>query len=196
MKKLIIILALLIPVVAFTQEPTNGDQGIVCRATILDGDTVPYMYLDPAYIYAPIVFKNKKKAIEFTRLVRYIKKVYPYAKYIGLKYTEYNELLSNIESKTKREKTKDRLEESLRSQFEGELVKLTFTQGKLLMKLIDRETSYTTYQVVDHFKGGFQALFWNSFGKLFGYNLKDEYEPEGKDRDIEMIVIMIESGTI
>lgn len=196
MKKLILILIILIPLVAFTQEPTNEAQVIVCRATILDGDTVPYMYLDPAHIYAPIVFKNKTKAIEFTRLVRYVKKVYPYAKYIGLKYTEYNDLLSNIESRTKRERTKERLEQSLRSQFEGELVKLTFTQGKILMKLIDRETTYTTYEVVDHFKGGFQAVFWNSFGKFFGYDLKDEYEPEGKDRDIEMIVVMIENGTI
>ncbi len=195
MKKLILIL-LLIPFFAFAQEPSKEPQGIVVRAVVFEGDTIPYMFLKAANIYAPIVFKNKKQAIEFTKLVRHVKKVYPYAKYIGLKYVEYTELLNGIEDKRERERTKNKLEESLRAQFEAELMKFTFTQGKILMRLIDRETSYSTYQVVDQFKGSFQAVFWNSFAKLFGYSLKEKYEPEGRDRDIEMIVIMIENGTI
>ncbi|HDQ15501.1 MAG TPA: DUF4294 domain-containing protein, partial [Bacteroidetes bacterium] len=98
MKKLLLIL-LLIPFFAFAQEPSKENQGIVVRAVVFEGDTIPYMFLKPANIYAPIVFKNKKQAIEFTKLVRHVKKVYPYAKYIGLKYVEYTELLNGIEDK-------------------------------------------------------------------------------------------------
>ena len=84
----------------------------------------------------------------------------------------------------------------MRGQLEDELIKLTFTQGKILMKLIYRETNETTYNLIKDFRGGIVASFWQTFGKIFGYNLKVTYDPNGVDRDIENIVFMIENGTL
>ena len=129
-------------------------------------------------------------------MVRHIKRVYPYAKLIGNKVNEYNKYLNGIENNRQREKELDRIEKEMRAQLEEQLVKLTFTQGKILMKLIYRETNNTTYNLIKDFRGGITATFWQTFGKIFGYNLKVTYDPIGVDHDIETIVVMIENGTI
>lgn len=180
------------------QDPNpNGEvTGIVTKAVIIEGDTVPLFWIPTVRIYGPIIFKSKVQVITFTRLVRHIKRVYPYAKYIGNKVNEYNTYLNSISSDRQREKELDRIEKELRGQFEEELKKLTFTQGKILMKLIYRETNTTTYNLIKDFRGSITAFFWQSLGTVFGYNLKVTYDPVGADRDIENIVIMIENGTI
>lgn len=171
-------------------------KGIVTKAVIMDGDTVPLFWLPTVKIFGPIMFKSKVQAITFSRMVRYVKRVYPYARFIGIKIDEYNVYLNSIENNRTREKEIARIEKELRAQFEEELVKLTFTQGKILLKLIYRETSKTTYGLITDYRGNLTAFFWQSIGKIFGYNLKVTYDPIGVDRDIENIVIMIENGTI
>ncbi|PLW92479.1 MAG: DUF4294 domain-containing protein [Marinilabiliales bacterium] len=200
MKSLIVILlTFFITINLSAQRNGNNDgevNGIVTKAVILDGDTVPLFWLPTVKIFGPILFKSKVQAITFSRMVRYVKRVYPYARFIGKKVDEYNVYLNTIEDKRFREKEINRIESELRAQFEEELVKLTFTQGKILLKLIYRETSKTTYGLITDYRGTLTAFFWQSLAKVFGYNLKVTYDPTGVDRDIENIVIMIENGTI
>ncbi len=177
----------------------NGEgeiNGIVTKAVIIEGDTVPLFWLPTVRIFAPMVFKSKVQVIEFTRLVKHVKRVLPYAKMIGRKVNEYNTYLNSITNDKKREAELNRIEKELRAQFEDELTKLTFTQGKILLKLVYRETSNSTYSLIKDFRGSLTAFFWQSLGKVFGYNLKVTYDPVGIDRDIENIVIMIENGAI
>lgn len=200
MKKLLFLLLLVVASSAISQAQTNGSQGvtdgIVTRAVIIEGDTVPLFWIPTVKIFGPIIFKSKVQMIEFSRLVKHIKKVYPYAKLIAHKVNAYNTYLNTIKSDNKRDKEVKRLEKEVRSQFEGELTKLTYTQGKILLKLIYRETSSTTYNLIKDFRGNLTAFFWQSLGSFFGYNLKVTYNPDGLDRDIETIVVMIENGTI
>lgn len=199
--KTIAALLILLSIVSGSAIAQNGEtsgeiNGIVTKAVILEGDTVPLFWLPTVRIFAPMVFKSKVEVIEFTRMVRHIKRVYPYAKIIGKKVNESNKYLNNISNDRERERELDRIEKELRAQFEGELTKLTFTQGKILLKLVYRETSNSTYNLICDFRGSLTAFFWQSLGKVFGYNLKVTYDPIGVDRDIENIVIMIENGAI
>lgn len=171
-------------------------EGIVTRAIIVNGDTLPLIRMREVVIVAPRLFRNKKDAIEWTRLVRNVKKVYPYAKLAGQKMKEYNEMLRPIESKSERRRLIRELEDQLFQEFEKDIRSLTVTQGKILMKLIDRETSKTTYDIIREYRGSIMAGFWQITGSIFGYNLKEPYDPEGKDREIEVIVQMIESGIL
>lgn len=200
MKSLVVIfLTLILTINISAQRNSEKDgvvDGIVTKAIILEGDTVPLFWLPTVRIYGPIIFKSKVQAITFSRLVRYVKRVYPYARFIGKKVDEYNLYLNTIDDKRFREKEINRIEGELRAQFEKELVKLTFTQGKILLKLIYRETNKTTYSLISDYRGTLTAFFWQSLATVFGYNLKVTYDPVGVDRDIENIVIMIENGTI
>lgn len=177
-------------------KPQEQVKGFVTRAVILDGDTVALMWLPTVCIYAPMKFNSKVQVITFTKLVNHIKRVYPYAKLIGRKVNEINKYLNTLQNDRVREKEKDRLEKELRDEFEDELKKFTYTQGKILMKLIYRETSKTTYEIVKDYRGGFNAILWQSVARIFGYNMKVTYDPNGADRDIENIVIMLENGTL
>jgi hypothetical protein len=147
-------------------------------------------------ITAPIIFSSKGQAVSWTRLVQNVKRVYPYSKMAGIKMKEYNELLRPIESKKERKRLINKLQDELFADFEKEIKGLSIAQGKILVKLIDRETSFTTYDIIKEYRGGILAGFWQITGSFFGYNLREPYEPYGRDKEIETIVIMIENGTI
>jgi hypothetical protein len=166
------------------------------KAVVLEGDTIPYIELPTIKYFAPRVFANRYEEARYGRLVRNVKKVYPYARLAGIKFNEYNELLNKIESESQKRKITKEIEQQIKAEFEGELKRLTFTQGHILIKLIDRETQHSSYDVLKDFRGTLTAVFWQSFGRIFGYNLKTKYDPEGEDRLIEEIVRMIEAGVI
>jgi len=195
MQRFIIILLFLASFQIFAQD-VEPAKGIVTKAVIIDGDTVPVFWIPEVRITAPITFKSKGQAITWTKLVQNVKRVYPYAKLAGKKMKEYNELLRPIDSKKERRRLVNQMQDELFAEFENELRNLTVTQGKILVKLIDRETNFTTYDIIQDYKGGIIAGFWQIAGSIFGYNLKEPYEPDGKDREIETICIMIENGTI
>ena len=171
------------------------NEGIVTRAVVLEGDTIPFIELRPFTLLAPRIFTSHREEIRFTRLVYNIKRVYPYAKLAGQKFVEYHRLLSSI-PESQRKRVSRELENQIREEFEGDLRRLTITQGHILIKLIDRETQHTSFDVVKEFRGGFNAVFWQSVGRLFGYNLKTRYDPNGADRHIEDIVVLIEKGLL
>lgn len=170
--------------------------GKTVQALVVDGDTLPLIELQPVMIFASRHFSSRWEQRRYQRLVYNIKRVYPYARLAGLKLHEYNEELSRIESEAKRRKFLKNVEQEIREEFEADLMRLNRTQGMILIKLIDRETSHTSYDLLKDFRGAFSAVFWQSLGRLFGYNLKIPYDPDGEDRLIEEIVVMIEAGAL
>ncbi|MFW5891924.1 MAG: DUF4294 domain-containing protein [Bacteroidota bacterium] len=178
---------------SFSQK-TNG--GTTTRAVIYKGDTIPYIKLKAFAFVAPKHFKNNREKRRYTRLVYNIKKVYPYARLAGLKYRQYSEQLAEIDSEYERKKMTKQIENEIKEQFEDDLKKLTISQGHILIKLIDRETQHSSYDLLKDFRGIFTAVFWQSFGRIFGYNLKTKYDPDGEDKKIEEVVLLIERGLL
>lgn len=140
-------------------------------------------------------YRTPSEQRRYDRLVRNVKKVYPYAKLAGIKLREYDAMMAGLTEKQQK-KLYRQAEDDLKAEFGEDLKKLTITQGHILLKLVDREVGNPTYNIVKELRGTFIAFFWQNIGKLFGYNLKEKYDPTGEDRDIEMIVQRIESGTI
>ncbi|MGL5318560.1 MAG: DUF4294 domain-containing protein [Bacteroidales bacterium] len=166
------------------------------RAVIENGDTIPFVRLRPIYIFPRVVFKNEKEEIAYWRMVRDVKKTLPYAKLIYetlLETYEYMETLPNDKEKTKHLK---KMEKELFDTYKPVLKKLTLRQGKLLIKLIDRECNQSSYVLIKAFLGSFRAGFWNTFASIFGASLKQEWEPQGRDKEIERICILVESGQL
>ena len=181
--------------IVFCSLANAQETKIVSYAKIVDGDTIPVVNLEEINISAyRIVEKNEFR--KMTRLIRHIKKVYPYAKLAGIKLKEYNNILLQTPDKQEQKKILKRAEQELKEEFGDDLKKLTFTQGRILIKLIDRETGNSSYDLVKDLRGGFSAFFYQTFARLFGYNLKTKYDPKGEDSLIELIVMMIENGSI
>lgn len=184
------------PAIAAIQENEERLKGQTVAARVTDGDTLIVIELQPVNVVAPRQFKNRWEAYRYDRTVRNVRRVYPYAQLAGIMFREYSEQLMQMDSERERREFARNAEKELRQQFEEDLKRLTFSQGLILIKLIDRETNHTSYDVVREFRGLFSAVFWQSLGRLFGYNLKTEYDPYGEDRMIEEIVQLIEEGLL
>ena len=172
------------------------DKGIVVKAKFENGDTIPLITLNPVYITSERIFKNKKQAEIYWKLKRDVKKVYPYAILAEAKLKEYNARLATMDTELERKEYMKKAEKELKKQFEGDLKKLTVTQGKLLIKLIDRQTGETSYELVKELRGSFSAFMWQSLAVIFGSNLKYEYDSKDKDKMIEQVIYLVESGEI
>ena len=169
---------------------------IVSYGTVLDGDTIPKVILDPVYVVDYRKFPSKKAKRRYTRLVRYVKNVYPYAKLAGEKLRAYDVVLREAKTKNERHRIMKKVEKEIRDEYEGKLRDLYVGEGKILVKLIDRECNHSSYVLLKELRGGVSAALWQGVGRLFGYNLKVRYDPYGKDRQIEKIVQMIDRGII
>lgn len=176
-------------------NPHDAD-GYHVAGIVVKGDTMAVMILDQVYIWGNKTSRNSSEARQWERLVRNVKKAYPYAKLAGIKFDEYNREIAGIKSEKVQKAMMKTAEDEIEAQFGNELKDLTITQGKILLKLIDRQTNNCSYDIVVDFRGHFRAFFYQSFARLFGYNLKVKYDPLGADADIERIVLMIESGSI
>jgi len=154
------------------------------------------MSLTEVKIFGPVIFANKYEALRFSKLVYHVKKVYPYAKIVSVKVLEYNYIINKASSRKERKQLMKQAEEELIAQFEDDIKNMSELQGEILIKLIDRETGSSSYDLIKEFRGGIVASLYQSFGRLFGYNLKSTYDPLGKDKDIEQIVVMIENGEL
>ncbi|MCK5857231.1 MAG: DUF4294 domain-containing protein [Bacteroidales bacterium] len=193
MQKAVLIISFLFLFVVLSAQQTTP---IISQAIIIDGDTVPQINLAAIYIVGHKKFATKKAERRYYRLVRYVKNVYPYAKLAGEKLRDYDQILRATDSKRERRKIMKRVEKEIRADYEGKLRKLYVGEGKILVKLIDRECNHSSYVLLKELRGGVSATLWQGVGRLFGYNLKVRYDPKGKDRNIEMIVRMIERGII
>ena len=167
---------------------------LIVRAVIYNGDTIPYATLAPVECYVPRYFKNKKEAAKWDRLKYNVKKVYPYAILAAARLKEYDLLLAKIPNENDRKKYLKLAEKQLKDEFGAELKNLTMTQGRILVKLVDRETGKTTYDIVKDMRGSFSAFMWQGLAVLFSSNLKDEYDGNGEDKAIEDAIKLIEGG--
>jgi len=168
----------------------------IMEARIIDGDTVLIAEIPEVLIFPGYLYKNRWSFWRYRRLVHNVKKAYPYAKLAASKLEEIEENLEKIDSEKKQKKYIKEAEKQLMDEFEDEVKHLTITQGRILLKLIDRETGDTTYRLLQDLKGNFSALFWQAVARVFGSNLKTTYDPQGDDRMIEQIVLMIEAGQL
>jgi hypothetical protein len=161
------------------------------------GDTLPVIiHLREVLVYPPLKFKNKKEEREYNRLVRDVKKTLPYAKLVYGTLIETYEYIQTLPDEDAQNKHLKRMEKELFQQYKPELKKLTLSQGKLLIKLIDRECNQTSYALVGAFLGKFRAGFWNLFAGILGASLKSEYDPKGKDAMTERVVRLVEHNQI
>jgi hypothetical protein len=166
------------------------------RITVVDGDTVLLVDLKPITVMPPLVFTSNRQIKKYTKLVLYVKKVYPYSQIVKAQLAEIDANLANYKTEKEKKKYIDSKEKELKQEFEGQLRSLTFSQGRILIKLINRETGVTTYAIVKELKGSINAFFWQSVARLFGSNLKLEYDAKGDDILIEDIVVRIENGEL
>jgi len=168
----------------------------VLKGQIWQNDTLPHIELKEIAILPPRHFKNRWQERRYWRLVYNLKKVLPYSKIVSATIQDVDRHLVNIKTDKERRNYIHRVEDSLWGVYEQDMRKMTVTQGKLLFKLVDRQTSKTTYYWIDHYRGSFSAFFWQAMARLFGSNLKSAYDPQGKDRLIEELVGYIERGLI
>lgn len=175
----------------------RGEPNLV-PARVDNGDTTIMLSLEEVTVFSPLVFKNKREKKKFYKLVRHVKKVYPYARLAGIEFKKVEARLDSAESYKERRRIAKEVEKKIEKRYKEELKKLNFTQGTILIKLIDRETKHTSYVILEEMRGRLMAGFWQGLGRLFGYNLKEGYDPENNDmdRDIETIVQMIEAGVL
>ena len=198
MKRLIFLILFLsfIAVHLNAQEQTTTIKGYVVPICVYKGDTIPSMRMPTLYVYKPLVFKNKKQQQEYNRLVRNVKKTLPIAKEVNRAIIETYEFLQTLPDEKAREKHLSMVEKSVKEQYTPRMKQLTLSQGKLLIKLVNRETSSSSYELVKAFLGPFKAGFYQAFAAIFGASLKKEYHPEDEDAMIERIIILVENGQL
>lgn len=190
MKSRVVILLLLIAFVVPSALAQRRSRGFWHQEWTVDkGDTIPHIYILPVRKYA-----RRPDMRRYQRLVRQVKKCYPLAKQARIEMERMERQLLAVKDKKEQEKLAKQLQKQLIKQYTPVILKMTISEGKVLLKLIDRETEYTAYQIIKDFRGGFVAGFWQMFAKMFGNNLKMDYQPESRDRVLEQIVTYYEMG--
>ena len=174
-------------------EPTTA---YLTPTYIHEGDTIPYVALPAVYIFKPVTFKNKRQERRYNKLVRDVKKVLPIANEVKNAVIETYEYIMTLPDDKARQRHLKAVEKSVKEQYTPRMQKLTFSQGKLLIKLVDRQTNSTGYELVKAFLGPFRAGFYQAFAALFGASLKKEYDPQGEDALTEQVVLMVENGQL
>ena len=158
----------------------------------IDGELVPNWVIPEIVVFPKRTFKSKKDYRQYQRMIHNLKVVYPYAQIAKNMLNEVDEELKTKKSEHEKKVYIDQVEKDMREQFEKQLVKLTVTQGKMLIKLIDRETGQTSYQLVKELKGNFAAAFWQAVARIFGSNLKSEFDCEGEDKILNELIVLYE----
>lgn len=179
------------PTQDITVAPLSGYR---CRAEIINGDTIPVVDLYPVEVETNYVFKTRQQYVLWTRIKRDVKITYPYAIIAAAKLKEYDVILAKIPDPKLKKAYLRICEKDLRKEFEGTLKELTVPQGEILMKLIDRESGKTAYDIVKEMRGTFQAVMWQTLASLFGNTMKHEYDGGVRDVMIENAVKLVESG--
>lgn len=162
------------------------------------GDTCRLTYIREIVVYPPLKFKNKKEEQFYWRTVRDVRKTLPYAKLAFATLCETYEYIQTIPDKKKREAHLKRLEKDIFEQYKPVVKKMTKNQGKVMLKLINRETDQTGYSIVRAFLGSFRAGFWQTFGRFFGINMRAGFNPKKNKEDavIERVATLIEQGAL
>ena len=196
MKRLFVIwICISFTAIASAQWPKNLQ---IIQGELSGKDTIAHVDLPEVGIYPPRVFKNRTEEQQYWRLVMRVKKVLPYAKEAGILVRKYEvEVPANARGRDRRIYVK-RAEEELTRKYGPTMKKMSINDGRILIKLIDRETHKASYDLIHELKGGVPAAFWQGVARIFGNNLKAKYDPYGdkEDRQIEQIIQFIEMGVI
>lgn len=173
-------------------------QRTFARSSIYKGDTILWVELKPVYVYKPLKFKNKQQQQSYNRLVRNVKKTLPIAKEIKGIIIQTAIILDSIPTEKERKQYINQIEKQLKETYTPRMKKLTLSQGKLLIKLVDRECDKTSYQLVKSFMGSFKAAFYQTFASIFGASLKKEYDPDNVEDDAmtERVIVLVENGQL
>lgn len=163
---------------------------------LVDNDSIQYVELNTLYVYPKLTFKDEKQRQAYNRLVANIKKVLPIAKEVNSIIVETYEYLQTLPDKKSKDEHMKRVEKGIRKEYTPRMKKLTYSQGKLLIKLVYRECNSSSYQLIQAFLGPIRAGFYQAFASLFGASLTKKYDPEGVDKYTERIVRQVEAGQI
>lgn len=178
------------------QDTLRLEDTTIVYGMIIADDTILLGNIDPVIVYPTPTFESRRELRRYNRLVRNVKKVYPFAKMAGEKYDTVEAKFLTMKTERERKAYIKQVEQEIMDEYEDDLKKLTITQGRILLKLIDREIGETSYDLLKEFKGTFSAFFWQTLARIFGHNLKSEFDPEGEDKLLNEIVILIENGQL
>ncbi len=193
MKRVTMIVLLLAAVVSTFEASAQRRRGWWHQEWEVDkrGDSIALVHILPVY-----VFNRPVDLRRYNRLVDAVKKVYPLAKVARNKMDEMEAQLTHLGTKKEQKEYIKHVYHEIMDEYTPVAKRMTRTQGRVLLKLIDRETEYTAYEILKEFRGGFVAGFWQGVSKVFGHDLKDDYDRTGEDKIIEQIIIYYEAGLL
>lgn len=173
-------------------------QGYLLPAVTYNGDTIPHIRLREFPVFPKPKFKDKKTEKFYWRTVRDVKKVYPYVKFVGEEYRRIDAMCDTISDKKEKKRYLKKYEKELLKKYKPIMKTFTLSQGKMMIKLIDRECEKSSYELIKEFRGGFVAWWWQVFAKMLGADLKDDYDISEKEQDkiIERVILLYEAGAL
>ena len=172
------------------------DRFFILQNVNRDGVTMPEVEIKEVTVIGRSNRSSRSSLRQYERLVYNIKRVYPYAILVRDMLSQVNDELIMLEDDKERRKYIKGVEKEVFGKYEGDMRNMTITQGRLLIKLIDRETQNTSYELIREYRGGFSAVFWQGIARIFGSNLKDDYDAYGDDLLIELIISEIDAGRL
>lgn len=170
--------------------------GARLMAQVEGNDTILLAFLHDIWVFPRSTFKNKAQEQYFWKTVRDVKRTLPYAKLISSELNQVNMKLVTMKSDAERKKFMNQFEKDAFKKHESNLKKMTVNQGRILMKLVDRECNKTTYELIKSYKGSFTAFFWQGVARVFGSNLKSEFDASDKDKVLERVIVLVEAGQL
>lgn len=193
---IVICLLLVLQACAGASAQSYRNKQIPLPVELYEGDTIPVIHMRDVYIYQRPKFKNRRQERYYWRTVRDVKKTLPIAREVRGIIIETYEYLLTIPDEKVREEHLATVEKGMLAQYTPQMKKLTFSQGKMLIKLVDRECDQTGYELIRTFMGSFKASFYQAFAALFGASLKRDYDPDGDDAEIEEIIYWVDQGVL
>ena len=198
----LILLLLVTPASIYSQDTTKmrsdtlPDRFYLLENIEREGETLPEIELDEVTVVQKIGLRERFQWWRYRRLIYNVKRVYPYAIVVRESLTAVNDTLHMIEGDRERKRYLKEFEKSVFREYEDDMRSMTITQGKILIKLVDRETQNTGYDLIKEYRGSVSAVFWQGIARIFGTNLKDEYDRDGEDYLIEKVIYEIEAGRL
>lgn len=192
-----LVLMAFIPLAELQADPVYVPKGgALLPFEVHQNDTIYLCWLHDLWIYPKKSYSSKKQEQYYWRTVRDVKKTLPFAKVVGSELRRVNMEMLSMKSEFERKKYLNKYEKEVFKKYESHIRKMTIRQGQLLLKLIDRECDKNSYDLIKQYRGGFSAFFWQGVARIFGSNLKSEYDPDSNDRMVERIINLVEAGQI
>lgn len=195
-KKVLTCILLLFAALQMTAQQKVAESGYLLPAVIVEGDTLALVKLPRVYVFPKLKFVTQDEYARYKKLVRDVKKVYPYVMIAKNTFDEVQLIMDTLPNKKAQKKYIKAKEDEMLDLYARELMKLTFRQGQILIKLVNRELKQSPFEILRDLRGGVKAAMYQSMAKVFGEDLKNTYDADGEDKMIERIVLLLEQGTI